>query len=98
MSTPVSPEFEVAVFKKGVKTTSIASERISKVEAQWFVDCGAARWVNNRYNSIIMLMEALPSKMRDQSAQMGPRVIEQFAMGDTRIAALVDAWRPVLAA
>jgi hypothetical protein len=87
---------EIAVFKKGQRTNSIASERISTADAQYMVDCGVARWVNSRYNSIQMMLEAASCKVRDRSAQMGPRVIELNAMGDAAAMALVAAWKPYM--
>lgn len=89
---------EIAVFKKGQRTNSIASERISTEDAQYMVDCGVARWVNNRYNSVQMLMEAAIFKARDRSCSMGPRIIFLAACGDSSAMAMVDAWGGLRAA
>jgi hypothetical protein len=98
MSKPVSldKELEIAVFARGQRTQSIPAFRMDRVGAQYQVDCGFARWVNNRYNSILMLVEAANFKARDRSSQMGPRIIELAAMGNHAALALVAGWKPYL--
>jgi len=98
MSILVSPEQEVAVFAKGTRTNGLPACRIDRIGAQYQVDCGFARWVNNRYKSIIMLVDSAFAKLRDRSCSMGPRVIEQAAMGNKSAVALVIGWQPYLRA
>lgn len=97
-TAPIRAGMEVAVFKKGQRTNSIASERISTADAQYMVDCGVARWVNNRYNSVQMLMEAAIFKARDWSAQMGPSIIEQATEGNYKAVCILNAWGGLRAA
>lgn len=101
MSTPVTlaEEFEIAVFKKGVSVKGIASERISREEAQYYVDCGVARWVNNRYKSVQMLIEAVPCKLRGTSCKPNHWVLQNAVIEGQRSAiAIVNAWRHQFAA
>ena len=58
------------------------------------VDCGAARWVNNRYKSILLLVEPEKAKLHDLSSVMGPSVTFLNAAGSRYHAALVEAWQP----
>jgi hypothetical protein len=85
---------DVAVFRRGQRTNSLPSARIPREQAQWMVDCGAARWVNNRYKSVQMLVEEANAKLRDLSAMMGPNVTFLNAAGSSFHAALTDAWKP----
>ena len=94
---PLSEEFEIAVFKKGASVKGIASERIAREEAQYYVDCGVARWVNNRYNSIIMLIEAMPCNLRGTSCKPNHRLIEKVILGRRSAIAIIEAWRPKFA-
>jgi hypothetical protein len=89
---PLPEEFEIAVFQKGQSVQSIAFERIPRKDAQYMVDCGVAHWVNNRYKSIQMDMEAENFKVRDRSASMGPRVSWLAVNGDPVAVAIVNAW------
>lgn len=88
----LAPEFEIAVFSKGVPNSGIPTTRISRDDAQYMVDCGTAHWVNNRRKSIQMDVEAVQLKIRDQSAQMGPSVT-LLAIEDSRHhQILAQAW------
>jgi hypothetical protein len=96
MSLPVRVEEEIAVFGRGTRVNGIPSCRMDRIGAQYLVDCGFAKWVNNRYKSILMLIEAANFKARDRSCSMGPRVIELAAMGNFAAVALVMGWTPAM--
>jgi hypothetical protein len=89
---PLPPEFEIAVFAKGQSVQDCPTERIAKEDAQYMVDCGVARWVNNRYKSIQMLVQAASFKIRDRSASMGPRVSQLAVEGDPVARLIVLGW------
>jgi hypothetical protein len=91
--TQFPPELEIALFEKGASCQSIPYCRISRIEAQYQVDCGTARWVNRKYKSIIMLVTNRELKLRDRSCQMGPRIILLAAMGNDAAIALVEGWK-----
>lgn len=82
------------MFARGTRVNGIPACRMDRIGAQYQVDCGFARWVNNRYNSIIMSVDAANFKIRDRSCQMGPSVIDLAMMGDEAAIALRDAWMP----
>lgn len=88
----LAPEFEIAVFAKGSRTSGLPETRISREDAQYMVDCGTAHWVNNRRKSIQMDVEAKLLKIRDMSCQMGPVVIELAAQGSRYHSDLAAAW------
>lgn len=93
MSEPVFTEdFEIAVFGKGDRTSGMPRYRVPRAQASEWVLLGLARWVNSRYKSIIMIVEAQLLKIRDKSCQMGPAVIERAADGSKYHAAMVAAW------
>ena len=96
MNTSVSssPSCDVAVFRRGERTNSLPSTHIPREQAKWMVDCGAARWVNNRYKSILLLVEPEKAKLHDLSSVMGPSVTFLNAAGSRYHAALVEAWQP----
>lgn len=88
----LAPQFEIAVFAKGTRTSGLPQTRISREDAQWMVDCGTAHWVNSRYKSIQMDAEAVQLKIRDMSSQMGPIVTQLVIEGSHYHAELVAAW------
>jgi hypothetical protein len=95
MSRPasLSPEFEIAVFAKGQSVQDCPTERMAREDAQYMVDCGVAHWVNNRYRSVMMDIEAAAFKIRDRSASMGPRITLLAVQGDPVAMAIVNGWR-----
>lgn len=87
-----NPEAEIGVFAKGTRTNGLPAYRTSYEGAAWMVMQGIARWVNNRRKSVIMVIETALTKLRDESCQMGPAVIERAADGSKYHAAMVAAW------
>ncbi len=95
IQAPLRVEIEIAVFAKGTRTNGIPACRMDREGAQYQVDCGYARWVNNRYKSILMLVDAANFKIRDRSCCMSDGVSDLAVMGDHAALALVARWRPV---
>jgi hypothetical protein len=87
-----NPEHEVGVFAKGTRTNGLPTYKTDRESAIWMVTTGIARWVNNRRNSVIMVVETAFAKIRDMSCQMGPTVIELAAQGSRYHQALCNAW------
>jgi hypothetical protein len=88
-------ELKIAVFAKGTRTNGIASYSTDVESATYMVSVlRIAKWVNNRYKSVIMLVEPSNAKLRDTSCSMGPEVSFLAASGSKHHIALVEAYRP----
>ena len=88
------PEMKIAVFAKGTRTNGTPAYRIDEQSAAYLVNVlRLARWVNNRYRSIIMLCEPAMLKLRDLSCTMGAGVTLAAVMGSRHHREVVDNWK-----
>ena len=97
MSEAVSirPEMKIAVFAKGTRTNGVPAYRTDEESAAYLVNVlRIARWVNWKYNSILMLVEPSQMGLRDASCTMGPRVTLAAVMGSRHHQSLVAGWGP----
>ena len=97
MSEAVSnrTEMKIAVFAKGTRTNGVPAYHTDEESAAYLVNVlRIARWVNWKYNSILMLVEPSQVGLRDASCSMGPRVTMAAVMGSRHHQALVAGWGP----
>jgi hypothetical protein len=88
-------EMKIAVFAKGTRTNGVPAYRTDEESAAYLVNVlRIARWVNWKYNSILMLVEPSQTRLRDASCAMGPKVTLAAVMGSRHHQALVAGWRP----
>ncbi len=86
---------KIAVFAKGTRTNGVPAYHTDEESAAYLVNVlRIARWVNWKYNSILMLVEPSQLKLRDASCSMGANVTLAAVMGSRHHQSLVAGWGP----